>query len=218
MIGSFDAPQGHGMDVDSKGFVYIGQNTVRKYDPKTGKLVGESRTRRRPRAAARSGGQRSRTTRRAGQRGSRRRFLRRLPEPADAAVAAATPTRPRGRRRIAAFRAKYPPTTPMIVGGIEEIRLDEAANEIYVADNYLGGRVMVFDLDTFAVQARLGRLRPQAVGDHHQRRRPRLHAGRADAEGVRGPPDAQLLQRRTGLCRRSQRQPHPRHRQARATS
>src|ERR1041384_5216512 len=40
VIGSFDAPQGHGMAVDSKGFVYIGQNTVRKYDPKTGKVVG----------------------------------------------------------------------------------------------------------------------------------------------------------------------------------
>jgi hypothetical protein len=26
---------GHGMDVDSQGFVYIGQDTVRKYDPKT---------------------------------------------------------------------------------------------------------------------------------------------------------------------------------------
>jgi hypothetical protein len=36
----------------------------------------------------------------------------------------------------------------MIVGGIEEIRLDEAARELYAADNYLGGRVMVFDLDT----------------------------------------------------------------------
>src|SRR6185295_17120782 len=32
----------------------------------------------------------------------------------------------------------------------EEIRLDESANEVYVADNYLGGRVMVFDLNTFA--------------------------------------------------------------------
>src|SRR6266700_1821262 len=41
VIGSFDAPQGHGMDVDTKGFVYIGQNTVRKYDPKTGKMVAE---------------------------------------------------------------------------------------------------------------------------------------------------------------------------------
>ena len=38
VIGSFDAPNGHGMDVDSKGFVYMGQDTVRKYDPKTGKL------------------------------------------------------------------------------------------------------------------------------------------------------------------------------------
>src|SRR5258705_1111282 len=41
VIGSFDAPQGHGMDIDSKGFAYLGQNTVRKYDTKTGKLVGE---------------------------------------------------------------------------------------------------------------------------------------------------------------------------------
>src|SRR3990172_7279719 len=40
VIGSFDAPQGHGMDVDSKGFIYLGQNTVRKYDPKTGQIVG----------------------------------------------------------------------------------------------------------------------------------------------------------------------------------
>src|SRR5437762_14177899 len=40
VIGSFSAPQGHGMDVDSKGFAYLGQNTVRKYDTKTGKLVG----------------------------------------------------------------------------------------------------------------------------------------------------------------------------------
>jgi hypothetical protein len=41
VMGSFDAPQGHGMDVDSQGFIYIGQDTVRKYDPKSGKLVGE---------------------------------------------------------------------------------------------------------------------------------------------------------------------------------
>jgi hypothetical protein len=41
VIGSFDAPQGHGMDVDSQGFVYIGQDTVRKYDPKIGKVVAE---------------------------------------------------------------------------------------------------------------------------------------------------------------------------------
>src|SRR6202047_3246007 len=41
VIGSFDAPQGHGMAVDSKGFAYLGQDTVRKYDPKTGQMVGE---------------------------------------------------------------------------------------------------------------------------------------------------------------------------------
>ena len=29
------------MDVDSKGFAYLGQNTVRKYDTRTGMLVGE---------------------------------------------------------------------------------------------------------------------------------------------------------------------------------
>src|SRR5215469_1699589 len=46
VIGSFDPPQGHGMAVDTKGFVYIGNtdhglNTVRKYDPKDGKLLME---------------------------------------------------------------------------------------------------------------------------------------------------------------------------------
>src|ERR1700688_3135306 len=41
VIGSFDAPQGHGMAVDSKGFTYLGQDTVRKYDPKTAKVVAE---------------------------------------------------------------------------------------------------------------------------------------------------------------------------------
>jgi DNA-binding beta-propeller fold protein YncE len=38
----------------------------------------------------------------------------------------------------------------MIVGGIEEIRIDERTNDIYVADSYLGGRVMVFDFKTLA--------------------------------------------------------------------
>src|SRR5258708_23279515 len=39
-------PQGHGMTVDSKGFIYLGNvvggmGNVRKYDPKTGALVAE---------------------------------------------------------------------------------------------------------------------------------------------------------------------------------
>ena len=120
VIGSFDAPQGHGMDVDSQGFVYIGQDTVRKYDPKTGKMVKE--VARAPETQPQGGGGRGRGN-------------------ADPAAQAAA---------VAAFRAKYPPTTPMIVGQIEEIRLDEPAREMYAADSYLGGRVMVFDLDTFA--------------------------------------------------------------------
>ena len=147
VIGSFDAPQGHGMDVDSQGFVYIGQDTVRKYDPKTGKVVGEV-----PRAPDRQPG--------GGGRGGAP--AARIPGRGSAGPVAGFLTPPGGRGRgnpeaaaepaaaTAAFRAKYPPTTPMIVGQIEEIRLDEPHHELYAADSYLGGRVMVFDLDTFA--------------------------------------------------------------------
>ena len=147
VIGSFDAPQGHGMAVDSKGFVYIGQNTVRKYDPKTGKVVGAT-----PRAPeTETGGTAGAAeptlpahTPGRGSAGPVAGFLtpaggRGQPNPSAVAAREAA---------VAAFRAKYPPTTPMIVGGLEEIRLDEPARELYAADNYLGGRVMVFDLDT----------------------------------------------------------------------
>jgi DNA-binding beta-propeller fold protein YncE len=148
VIGSFDAPQGHGMDVDSKGFVYIGQDTVRKYDPKTGKVVAEvARTPEREGGGGGGGGAQA-APRVPGQggRGPVAGFLpppggRPAPDPAAEAKAAAA---------RAAFRAKYPPQTPMIVGGLEEIRIVEADNEMYVADNYLGGRVLVFDLNTFA--------------------------------------------------------------------
>jgi len=143
VIGSFDAPQGHGMDVDRDGFVYLGQDTVRKYDPRTGRVVAEvARTPERedggpvglPTATDRKPGQ--------GGRGPVAAFL---PQPArDQAELAAQAA------KRAAFRAKYPPGTPMIVGTLEEIRIVEGDNEMYVADNYLGGRVLVFDLDTLA--------------------------------------------------------------------
>ncbi len=144
VIGSFDAPQGHGMAVDSKGFVYIGQDTVRKYDPKTGKVVGEV-----PRAPEKQPG--------GGGGDSAPPTSAHIPGHGSAGPVAGFLRPPGGRpqpdaaareKAIAAFRQKYPPTTPMIVGGIEEIRLDEPARELYAADNYLGGRVMVFDLDT----------------------------------------------------------------------
>ena len=144
MIGSFDAPQGHPEWHVSKGFVYIGQDTVRKYDPKTGKVVAEvPRTPERPPGGG--GGDAAQGPVHVPGRGSAGPVAGFLRPPGGRG-----PAVPEGREAaIAAFRAKYPPTTPMIVGGIEEIRLDEPARELYAADNYLGGRVMVFDLDTF---------------------------------------------------------------------
>jgi len=143
VIGYFDPPQGHGMAVDSNGFVYVGNavkglNTVRKYDPKTGKLVAEV-----PRAPETQpggggeggGGAQARTPGHGG--------------PGPGGTFPANPPKPPNAAAVAAFRTKYPPTTPMIVGNIEEVRLDEPAHELYAADSYLGGRVMVFDLDTF---------------------------------------------------------------------
>jgi hypothetical protein len=143
VIGSFDAPQGHGMDVDSAGFAYLGQETVRKYDTRTGKVVGEiAHTPERedggpvglPTANDRKPGQ--------GSRGPVAAFLPQPPRDAAALAAQA--------EKRAAFRAKYPPDTPLIVGTVEEIRVVEADREIYVADNYLGGRVLIFDLGTLA--------------------------------------------------------------------
>jgi hypothetical protein len=146
VIGYFDAPQGHGMAVDKQGFVYLGQNTVRKYDPKTGKMMMAV-----PHVPEQANG---------------KPFDDNPPISWKKGVGSAGPiagfitlpgdTRVRGEAanteaalRNKAFIEKYPPTTPMIVGGIEEIRTDDAANEIYIADNAFGGRVMVFSLDKF---------------------------------------------------------------------
>ncbi len=149
VIEYFDAPQGHGMAVDKQGYLYLGQNTVRKYDH-TGKMLmevphvpetpnGQKFTM--PQLPVRVPGQ--------GSAGPVASFI----AAQDAAVKGT------GRAGEAAgtanalaqteFIKKYPPTTPMIVGGIEEIRTDDAANEIYIADNAFGGRVMVFSLDKF---------------------------------------------------------------------
>src|SRR5579863_8533936 len=150
VIGSFDPPQGHGMAVDSKGFIYLGNvvngmGNVRKYDSKTGALVAEL-----PRAPEMppggGGGDAAPDNPRVPGHGSKGPVAGFLPSGRPKLDPAAQAAR---EAATAAFRAKYPPTTPMIVGGIEEVRLDESAHELYAADNYLGGRVMVFDLDTF---------------------------------------------------------------------
>ncbi len=142
VIGSFDAPQGHGMDVDDDGFVYIGQDTVRKYDPRTGALVAEV-----ARTPEREGGGPvglSSPVQRAPGKGTLRHADVFLPSSPDDPVKVTAEA-----AAAAVFREKYPPETPMIVGGPEEIRIVEADNEMYIADNYLGGRVLVFDLETF---------------------------------------------------------------------
>ena len=145
VLGSFDAPQGHGMDVDNRGFAYLGQDTVRKYDTRTGELVGEI-----PRIPERVGGAPNQPARIAprvpGQGGPApvARFLLPPNGPGYNPVALEAAE----MKSLAAFYAKYPPSTPMMVGTTQEVRVDEAHNEIYVAENYLGGRVLVFDLDT----------------------------------------------------------------------
>jgi len=145
VIGSFDAPQGHGMDVDDEGFVYIGQDTVRKYDPGTGEVVAEiARTPERENGAR--VGLPPPMERDPGQ-GSRGPVINFLGPPPGAMAADPAVLEQRAAARMS-YRERYPPSTPMVVGGIEEIRIIEADNEVYVADNYLGGRVLVFDLDT----------------------------------------------------------------------
>jgi hypothetical protein len=145
VLGSFDAPQGHGMDVDDRGFAYLGQDTVRKYDTRTGALVGEL-----PRIPERVGGgpnQPAAIAPRVPGQGSPAPITRFLLPPHGpgynpVALEAAE------MKKLAGFYSKYPPSTPMMVGTTEEVRVDEAHNEIYVAENYLGGRVLVFDLGT----------------------------------------------------------------------
>ena len=147
VIGSFAAPQGHGMDVDSKGFAYLGQNTVRKYEMATGKLVAEI-----PHTPEMENGSKFETPTLpkyvpgVGGQGPIAGFV---PQPPGAGRGGNAPDPAAQAAARAAFRAKYPPSTPMIVGGLEEIRIDEANNEIYIADNYLNGRIMVFSLDKF---------------------------------------------------------------------
>jgi hypothetical protein len=98
VINSWDAKQGHGMMVDKEGNVWIGSDTLRKYNGKDGKLVAE------------------------------------IPRVAETQV-------PPG---------KYPGDSKLIVGGLEEVRADESAREIYIVDNYLNGRVLVYDIDSLA--------------------------------------------------------------------
>ena len=117
---------------------------MRKYDPKTGKVVGE--VPRTPEAPPGGGGgspaQIAPHTRGRGA-GAVAGFLHRLPGAANLI--------PRHRLR---GRPLSLPSVRSILDDADDrgrTRRDpasEPARELYCADNYLGGRVMVFDLDT----------------------------------------------------------------------
>lgn len=78
-----------------------------------------------------------------------------------------------------------PAETPFIIGRVEGGFLDEGARELYVTDNYLHGRVLVFDMDTFAFKRGWGAygksLAEISVNDH-----PRYTPGNHDAPDFRG--------------------------------
>lgn len=56
---------------------------------------------------------------------------------------------PSGRQGGPAAGPAIPAGTELLVTGVEGASFDEAAREVYVIDNYLGGRVLVFDMDTY---------------------------------------------------------------------
>src|SRR5258706_1632231 len=121
LIGSFAAPQGHGMDVDSKGFAYLGQNTVRKYDTKTGKLVGaiEHTPETEGGGAFQQEANLPNHTPGVGGTGPVAGFL--PPPPGAGRGGRGGNVDPPARAAaVASFRAKYPAPTPLIVRRIPE--------------------------------------------------------------------------------------------------
>jgi hypothetical protein len=60
-----------------------------------------------------------------------------------------SPQAPPAGRQGGAPAPAIPAGTEMLVTGVEGASFDEAAREVYVIDNYLAGRVMVFDMDTY---------------------------------------------------------------------
>src|SRR5438552_2098632 len=64
----------------------------------------------------------------------------------DGKMLAAIPRAPEPTGQIKA--GQYPGDAPMVVGGIEGGEFFESARELFITDNYLRGRVLVFDMDT----------------------------------------------------------------------
>ena len=91
----------------------------------------------------------------------------------------------------------------------------ERDNEIYVADNYLGGRVLVFDLNTLAFKRGWGAYgkpaleRRSASNDAHARM---VQPGGPMAKDFVGHLTLERVERRPRVCGGSQQERDPRHR------
>ena len=195
VIGSFDPPQGHGMAVDSKGFVYLGNsvrgmNTVRKYDPKTGQLLKEI-----PRIPETQGGggedaDEAPAARQPGRGGPGPTGT--FPAQRGGGAGAEAPIRRRNRRRLRQPQ-RFSPSTPEHA---DDRRPDRRGAPRRTGARALCGRQLVWRPRDgvrprhVCVQARLGCLRTQALGDRSGQRGARLHAGRAVCERVSRPPHA----------------------------
>jgi hypothetical protein len=115
----------HMLLVDRKGQVWVGSDTFRIYT-KDGALIATMPRAPRPTPAARAGGDSPDGT--AGGRGRGGRG--------------------QGGGRLRTQETSFPPDTELIVGAIEGADFDESAREVYLTDSYLGGRILVFDMDT----------------------------------------------------------------------
>jgi DNA-binding beta-propeller fold protein YncE len=114
----------HMLLVDKKGQVWVGSDTFRIYT-KEGKLLATMPRAPMPTRTVRAGGGAQEGNRGSSGRGASGQGL--------AAERQDTP---------------YPASIELIAGAIEGADFDEPAREVYVTDGYLGGRILVFDMDT----------------------------------------------------------------------
>lgn len=180
VIESFDAPQGHGMAVDAQGFLYLGQNTVRKYD-KTGKLLGEvPHIPENPDGTPFTMPQIPKRIPGLGGDGPVASFIRNLDADIKGGAGNASEQRnTQNQLRQRAFIAKYP------AGHADARRRDRGDPHRRRRQRDLRGRQRLRRprhgvlARHVRVQARVGRVRPQALRDQHQARGPRTRpAGR----------------------------------------
>jgi len=80
---------------------------------------------------------------------------------------------------------QVPADTPLVVGRVEGGDFDETARELYLTDDYLRGRVLVFDMDTFAFKRGWGAY-GKPLSEISATRPPRYTPGNHAAPDFRG--------------------------------